>query len=225
MAVKRSGKQAPKFTAWSYSRLAAWEECPLKAKLKLIDKLEEPDSPALQRGKEAHTLAEMYATGKLDDLPEALVEFADEFDELRRKEPLVEQQWAFNSQWQPTGWFDRDAWLRVICDAVVIDGPEAIVIDHKTGKAKDQYQEQVELFALAVFSKYPDVQTVMTQLWYLDHGVLVEDEFGRDEYEKLVDKWTARTGPFFADDQFAPRPGQYCRWCHFSRAKTGKCEY
>ena len=53
---------APKPTTiqgpWSYSRLTTWEQCPLKAKLKYIDGLKEPGSPAMDRGTAIHKDAE-----------------------------------------------------------------------------------------------------------------------------------------------------------------------
>ncbi|OQW33956.1 MAG: hypothetical protein A4E20_12055 [Nitrospira sp. SG-bin2] len=217
--------QKPQFTAWSFSRLHQWEECPLRAKLKLLDKRQEPEGPALARGNAIHKEAEKFASGQVRALPQSLALMKDDFKELKKAKPLVEQQWAFTINWEPTEWFAKDAWLRVICDAVTVSPPNAVVIDHKTGKLREGYNDQVELFALAALAKFQDVQTVRTELWYLDHGVIKDDEFNRSMEKKLRTKWEKRARPLLADTTFAPRPGFHCRWCHFSKSKGGPCKY
>jgi hypothetical protein len=215
----------PQFTAWSFSRLHQWEECPLRAKLKLLDKRQEPEGPALARGNAIHKEAEKFASGQVRALPPSLALMKDDFKELKKAKPLVEQQWAFTVSWEPTEWFAKDAWLRVICDAVTVSPPNAVVIDHKTGKLREGYNDQVELFALAALAKFQDVATVRTELWYLDHGVIKDDEFNRSMEKKLRTKWEKRARPLLADTTFAPRPGFHCRWCHFSKSKAGPCKY
>lgn len=215
----------PQFTAWSFSRLYAWEECPLRAKLKLIDKLKEPEGPALARGNEIHKEAEKYASGQLRTVPKSLALMSDDFKGLKKAKPLVEQQWAFNIDWEPCDWFGRDAWLRVICDAVTVSPPHAVVIDHKTGKFREGYNDQVELFALAALAKFQDIETVRTELWYVDHGKIIPNDFDRSMEKKLRAKWVKRAKPMLLDKSFNPRPGGHCRWCHFSKAKGGQCKF
>lgn len=213
------------FTAWSYSRLHAWEECPLRAKLKLLDKRQEPEGPALARGNAIHKEAERFASGQVRSLPTSLSQMKDDFKELKKAKPLVEQQWAFTRDWEPCDWFGRDAWLRVICDAVTVSPPLAVVIDHKTGKLREGYNDQVELFALAAMAKFQDIDAVRTELWYLDHGVKIPNEFDRSMEKKLRTKWEKRSKPMLLDKTFAPRPGWACRYCHFSKSKGGPCKY
>src|SRR5262245_51001335 len=124
-------------TAWSYSRLSLWEQCPLAFKLKHIDKVKEEQSPAMARGDKIHKSAASYITGQSALSPE-LGKFNVLLTELQRMPPdvkVVEQQWGFTKNWRATGWFGSDTWLRVILDAAVVypDGT-ADVIDHKTGK-------------------------------------------------------------------------------------------
>ncbi len=213
------------FTAWSYSRLNAWEECPLRARLKLLDKRSEPEGPALARGNAIHKEAEAFASGQTRGLPPSLAQLKDEFKDLKKAKPLVEQQWAFTSAWEPTGWFDANAWLRVICDAVTVNPPLAVVIDHKTGKLREGYNDQVELFALAALAKFQDVAQVRTELWFLDHGVIRDNEFTRADEAKLRVKWEKRSRPMLLDKTFAPRPGWQCRYCYFTKEKGGPCKY
>lgn len=213
------------FTAWSYSRLAAWEDCPLRAKLKLLDKKTEPEGPALARGNLIHGEAANYLTGKVRALPSSLVKLKTSFKELKAAKPMVEQQWAFDVNWQPVEWFAPTAHLRIICDAVTLPLPLAVVVDHKTGKLREGYQDQVELFALGVMAKFAEVKEVRTELWYLDHGQIIPAEFDRSMETKLRAKWAKRVRPMLIDKTFAPRPGWVCRYCDFRKEKQGLCPF
>ena len=65
-------KVAKAVTSWSFSRYGDYKKCPLAFKLKHIDKIQEPKSPAMQRGIDIHNLAEAYVVGKLAKLPPEL---------------------------------------------------------------------------------------------------------------------------------------------------------
>ena len=70
-------------TSWSFSRYSDYKQCPLKAKLKHLDKISEPPNEAMARGAAIHTLAEKYIKGEGRSLPPELKLFKDEFKKLR----------------------------------------------------------------------------------------------------------------------------------------------
>jgi len=220
-------KQVAKLEQWSYSRYALYKQCPAKAKYKHIDKLPDPGSPAMERGTEIHALAERYAKGDLKKLPAELAKFKAEFLALKKLNPLCEQEWAFTKEWKPTGWFDKECWVRVKTDAAYeLESGEAHVIDHKTGKVRTgEYAEQMELYALAGLLMFPKARQVWTRLWYLDHGEEETALFMRKDLPMLIRKWNARTKPMLSDERFAPRPGYYCGWCPYSKEKGGPCKF
>ena len=104
--------------AWSYSRLADYEQCPAKFKYKHIDRLPDPGSAAMQRGSDIHKAGENFLKGKGKLTPEYKY-FKKEMAELKQLSPLVEQQWGFTANWEQTGWFGNDTWLRIVCDVAV----------------------------------------------------------------------------------------------------------
>lgn len=217
--------------AWSYSRLSQWETCPAQFKYKHIDKLKEEQSPAMARGDKIHKAAAAWLTAAPESLapPIELAKFARLFGQLRAipaEDRFVEQQWGFNAKWRPTGWFGADTWLRVVLDAGVVypDGT-ADVIDHKTGKKYGSNQDQMQLFALATFCRFPHVSEVMTRLWYLDSGDEEVAEFKQEDRSTMVADWEKRVAPLFADTVFAPRPNEKCRWCSFAKSKNGPCKF
>lgn len=216
--------------AWSFSRWNVYNTCPLQYKLKFIDGHKEPQSPAMKRGNEIHLEAARYLQGTLDVVPESCKNFANEMEELRELDPIVEQKWGFTANWKSTGFFGHNVWLRAILDAgVVYDDGTADVIDHKTGKKYETNQDQVELFALVTMHKFPQVRSVTTRLWYLD----IEDDnekqvlidFTSKDKKGLTKKWEDRVSVMFSDELFAPRPNDKCRFCAFRRDNGGPCKY
>jgi len=214
-----------RITAWSFSRWKDYEQCPLKAKYKHVDKMKEPPAPAMERGSAIHKLAENFAKGELRKLPPELKLFSEQFAELKKSRPMVEESWAFTDRWSPTDWFAFNAWLRVKTDAACLDGDTLYVIDHKTGKKKDDHADQLSLYAVAGMLKYPAVRKVVSQLWYLDSGEMTDQDFDVSELPGLQKDWVAKTKAMLNDMRFSPKPGNHCRWCSFSKSKGGPCKF
>ena len=59
-------------TAWSISRLNTYTQCPFKFKLTAIDRIKEPQSPAMARGAAIHKEAENYLKGTDIAVPQNL---------------------------------------------------------------------------------------------------------------------------------------------------------
>lgn len=216
-----------KITAWSYSRYSLYEECPAKAKYKFIDKLPEPSSPAMERGNTIHKLAEQYTKGLIKKLPPELKLFKEQFEELKRSKPIVEETWAFTSKWAKTTWNDwQGCAVRIKIDAACVFDDTLYVIDHKTGKMREGYETQLSLYALGGMLTFPKVKTVSTQLWFLDQGGQpTEKEYKSTQLTVLMQDWDKRTRPMLADTRFSPKPGNACRWCPYSKSKGGPCKF
>lgn len=215
--------------AWSYSRYELYVQCPLKFKLRHIDKLPEPKAPAMERGNTVHKAVAAYisvpATIESVQPPPEASQFLHLMNELRAiPDKQVEQQWGFTAAWAPTGWFGAGTWFRSILDVGVLYADMTFEdIDWKTGKKYDSNQEQMETQALAIMCRLKPVAHVSTRLAYLDSGEESFDEFPARDKEKLMRKWESRVAPMFADDMFVARPNDKCKWCAFSRSNwTGK---
>lgn len=229
--------------SWSFSRWNEYRGCPAKFKYKALDKLPEPPSPAMERGTAIHKLAEDYTNGKLRTLPAELKLFKDEFKALRgQKVKMVEEQWAFKSDWSLTKWNDwSGCWLRVKLDVAYINAEHnaLVPIDHKTGKFRDEkndeYLLQLDLYGVAGFAQVPTVDVVSPRLWYIDQGRVFPDPDANDAEEEIEyfpkdiklmrKKWEDRVKPMFMDRTFKPTPGDACRFCHFRKSNGGPCKY
>lgn len=227
----KPGTKPVQFTAWSFSRWHDYVECPLKARFKHLDKLpQRAPGPASAKGTETHKLAERYALKKLAKLPRQLECFTEEFKALRAvsRELIVEQQWAFNREWEPTDWFGADAWCRVILDVAHYSGDEARGIDHKTGRVYPYHHDQLDLQGLALFKQAElkgtgPIKRAIGELWYLDQGIDDKVTYLLKDVPNLIKLWRQRTAKMLADRSFKPTPGQACRFCDFSREKGGPC--
>ena len=217
-----------KFTAWSYSRLHDYDECPARASYKHLQKIPEgPKGPALLRGSEIHKLAENFGTGRLKKLPVELKLFAEEFAELVKHKRIlqVEQQLALDASWQPSDWFGPQAWLRAVLDACYADKSTFVVRDYKTGRVKPENIAQLDLYALVGFAYHEEVETVDAALWYTDAGEVNARNYVRADVPRLQREWTRRTKKMLADTTFKPKPGNACRWCPYTKGKGGPCRF
>lgn len=220
------------FTAWSFSRWKDHNECPLKAKLKHLDKVPEGEkSPAMQRGEAIHKLAENFVKGILKKLPPELKLFTKEFSELKKAKASTEGKWAMDVAWKPADFFSwATAWCRVVLDAHFTPTlKKARVVDYKTGRIYGDNEEQMELYALSAFAHYPAVDEVDTELWYLDQPRNADNPkvktFKRSQFPTLQKKWKAKVIPILTDKKFVARPGDYCGRCAYSARRNGPCKF
>ncbi len=226
---------AKQITAWSLSRLQTYEECPAKAKFSYIDKIPYVRGPAQIRGEAIHKIAEEFLIGKSRTLKPELKNYEAEFKLCRSagKDPdavlEVEQQWGLTANWEPTSWFGKDTWCRVILDMSIYHDTHLKMVDHKTGRSYPKHHEQMDLYAIAGFHRFPEAESVSGEMWYLDQHQSevppLKIEFTRADLPRLEKSWERRAKPLLADKRFAPRPGPACRWCDYQKGKGGPCRY
>lgn len=233
--------------SWSFSRYSDYKQCPLKAKLKHIDKIKEPPNKAMERGTEIHNKAEFYIKGKIGRLPKELKEFANLFKWLRKQYKkaisgmTVEETWAYTKKWDETAWNDwTGCWLRIKMDCAFHEDDDATMIikDWKTGKFRpenvEELVEQLELYALGAMILHEHIEKVKPMLVYLDQGTTYPTNsedlvFTRKDIPRLRKVWEKRVRPMFNDKKFPPRPNDRCCWCFFRKSNKanggGQCRY
>lgn len=221
-------------TAWSFSTWDLYHTCPLKYKFEKIDKLDKgPDPEAFKRGRKVHEHVAKYLAKEIPDLSTDMVKSqlaARTYAEFRQfDDVIVEKQWGFTREWKPTGWFGGPAgatWLRTVVDAAVLyEDMSAEIIDHKTGKPRGTYGDQLELFAVSAMCHLPAINHVTTRLQFVDVDKVEMADFPASDRDKLIAKWEKKVEPLFTDTAFNPRPGDGCRFCNFSRSAGGTCRF
>jgi len=157
--------------AWSFSALDVFEVCRKKYyHLKVKKDVKDEDSTASQDGRFIH--AAMFKR-VIDGVPLPI--------KLRQHEKLAkrfadakgekhgEMQLALNKKMEPRDWFAKDVWVRAILDLLIVRGTTAVLVDWKTGKRKERY-DQLRL-AAAVLSRYmPEIETFTLVFVWLKDG-------------------------------------------------------
>lgn len=228
--------------SWSHSRLVEFEKCKRKVWLKNVEKIAEPDRPlppgktehANDRGSRVHDGCEAYVNGTSDFLPpEADKHFGTSIDMLRtlHAEGMVslEGEWGMSREWEPAPW--ATAWHRCKLDAIVFLGKtHAIVIDYKTGKRwgnEIKHGEQMQLYLLNSFLRFPALEEVRTELWYLDQDEVAVSTMTRAQALRFKSNFDRRGHAVTNETKFPPNPSrEACRWCLYGahNGGTGHCD-
>jgi len=211
--------------SWSYSRWSCFHSCKAKYKYQFIDKIPQPPSPAMERGKEIHSKGEMFIKGKIRGMPPAYKHFAQELRSIKKYGAEAEESWAVTSEWKRCEWFSNIAWCRSKTDAhlYVPEEKEVVVIDFKTGRQYPSHKDQAELYSLKGLLFYPEANVATVEFWYLDSGDLRTYEYNRKAVKPLTTRWNRRADEMTREKKFAPNPGSACRWCPYSIHKGGPC--
>jgi len=226
-------------TSWSFSRLTDFEDCKFRAYLKYIAKVPEPERPLPQgktehandRGSRIHQLAEDFVNGKLkqDDVPFELNKFTVEFLHMRNlfNEGKVdlEHEWGMSREWEIAPW--KTAWNRSKLDAIVFTTPQtAVVIDYKTGRRfgnEFKHGQQIQLYTLLAFLRYPELEEVTTELWYLDQDEIASMRMTRMQGLRFKHSFDQRGNRATTTTEFPPSPSIHtCKWCPY--AESGDCK-
>ena len=219
--------------SWSFSALRSYEECPYRFKLKSVGA---PKPPYVENdGTRIHNEAEAFVKGE-SPLTPALKRFADSFE--REKELyaegklVVESEWAFDAQWRICDW--KSAWLRVKTDQFEHEpgSDTATIRDLKSGKSWQkelEHAQQVQLYAIAAFMRYPELLMIDVRFRYLGEGKEPSRLYARDEkFDRLFDRWSARAEKMLSDDELRPKPNKSrCRFCDYGPNEGGSnaCEW
>lgn len=223
--------------AWSHSRIVVFEACKRHTELAVVERVPEPPRPlppgktehANDRGTRIHLGAEKYVLGGVELIHE-LRWFEAEFDRLRELcasgQVSLEGEWAFTRDWEATAWMSSDVWCRIKLDAMVfLSEEEAVVIDYKSGKRwgnEIKHHEQIILYQMGAFLKYPKLREITVELWYTDLDEIHTMKFRRDQGLKFLTNWERRGTEYTTCEEFPPNPSKFtCRWCPYKPTHLG----
>ncbi len=251
---------------WSHSRLGVVESCLLRAKFQYVDKIPEPERPprpdgkehANDRGSRIHDELEQYIRGN-GPLPIEAKDFAPEMGKLRelfkKGKVIAEDMWLFDDSWQPLPHFEfpkgrkwtkaeseafAKIWCRIKLDALVfLSQKEAVVIDFKSGKRwgnEVKHAEQAQLYAVGTAIRYPKLEKITAELWYVDADEVTSMTFTRKQALRFLKGFNNRgvkitsielpkgTIPEHEQRELG-KPNQHtCRFCMYGPKWDGPCE-
>lgn len=229
---ERPKKQQGLIKAWSFSKLKKFQTCQHQVYLEGVAKIKPESGEAANRGTRIHDEAEKFVRGEFEELPASLKRFESDFMKLReafeRGEVTLEEDWGFTTEWESTGFFDKNVWCRMKLDAFHRESPtSAVVIDYKSGKKFGNeltHQRQTLNYAIGTFHKHPELSYISTQLWYIDTGEKLIQNYNRAE-ALLLQPGVEREAHKLTDCvEFFPNPSKFaCKWCYYK--ESGDCEY
>lgn len=120
-------------------------------------------------------------------------------------------------------------WHRCKLDAAVFwSDTEASVIDYKTGRIfgnEVKHGEQMQLYQLNTFLRYPKLEVVHTELWYLDHAETRKQTFTRPQGLRFKSNFDRRGRALTSCTTFPPNPNKFaCRFCEYGPWNGGQCQ-
>ena len=124
------------------------------------------------------------------------------------------------------------AWLRLKLDAMVMhDERNATVIDFKSGRKfgnEIKHAEQLQLYQLVTFLRYPKLEAVTAELWYLDQKEgenLTSQRFTRDQGLRFRSNFDRRGHKLTACNEWPANPTVFtCKWCSYGPWNGGQCQ-
>lgn len=209
-------------TAWSYSSIKTFDQCPKKYyHLKVVKDVKDDPGEAADYGTAVHLAAEEFIR---DGKP-----IPEKFAYMR---PIVERLAALKGEkhaelklgvkrhltgYAPCGFFDKDVWWRGVADLLVIYGKRAWCVDYKTGKnARYADTKQLDLLAGAVFTHFPQVEKIKSSLIYVVSGDLIPTEHRvaqRDQYMSVFDKQLDQLEAAMDNGIWNAKTSPLCGWC------------
>ena len=205
-------------TTWSFSRLKSFETCPKQFyHVTVLGEYPVVQTDAMTYGTAMHKAAEDYIKEN-KPLPDEFMYVKGTLDELLgiRGTKLTEQRLGLTRDLKPCGFKDKDVWFRGIVDLAIVDtlGERAWIVDYKTGKsAKYADKGQLELMALSIFKKFPDVKHINAALLFVVCNEMIEAEYKIENSFDLWGKWLkkyARMEKAYETDVWNPRPSGLC---------------
>ncbi len=179
--------------AWSYSSLDLFELCPKKFyHAKIARDYKEVFGKEADYGKEVHKKFEdRLISGKR--LPLDLTHHEKILARLANApgEGMPEQKLALTIGLEPTGFFDNDVWVRCIIDYVKVNGKVLLIIDHKTGRQKEGF-DQVDLQAAMMAAYMPEIENFIVGYYWTKTKTIITTKFTREGVTEVWNNFLPR---------------------------------
>lgn len=175
---------------------------------------------------------------KVEALNFNITKFKDRIDDFDRKNSikriLTELRIGVTKQFEPTGFFTDDVWIRGVIDLVLLlDCLDAIVLDHKTGGGQGPitpYEEQLDWYKILLHFGIEKVRGIQTGIHFIGEGEIKMGQYSpfNDIENKLKNtllmSLDGAIEMLYAKGYFKHVRGYYCKWCEYDNlgCKSGE---
>ena len=220
----------------SFSAMDKFANCPRKFHAyDVIKAIKEPENDNMREGFRVHkAMADFIANKK--PLPPEMERYGDWATTMVTGEPgekvFAEHQMACTFELKPCAYFSRvdKVWLRAQADLLVINGPDALSVDWKTGKEPDDRYDllpknfQLRLTAMLIFLHFPEVQHIKSKYVYLSAGTSTSFDMPKGDLRDFIPQmYDVASGIQKAvrSNYWPPRPSGLCK----RHCLVTACEY
>lgn len=204
--------------AWSHSALTSYEQCPKKHwHLKINKDVKEVFGDQTNYGLEVHDALEARLKSRRP-LPMGMQHMEPMAASIEAAPGTLytEQQLALNRDFEPTGYFDSDVWVRGKADVAKVLGGRGVVFDYKTGKRKEEYS-QLDLMAALFMHHVPELQNLSAAYIWLKHKDISTKHYTREElpavWNELLPRVSRLERAVKTDDWPAKQNGLCAKYC------------
>ena len=204
--------------AWSHTTLDTFENCPRQYyETKIAKRWPFTTTPEMEWGKSVHKAFENYL---LHDTPlSADLQMHEDFLSWFKALPgelAGEERIALDTKLQNSTYFGKDVWYRGQVDARKRAATTSYILDHKTGKVKNDYT-QLKGFAMHEFLTQPQIQTVRVEFYWTQIRGTNGEVYQREQLPELIAHFTHKLHRFadaFLTDTWIPKQSGLCAgWC------------
>jgi len=210
--------------SWSISALKSFESCPRKHyEMNVQKNFQDKPSDVMAWGNDVHKAFENFLRdGKRP--PIGMRQYTPMLEALADQpgEKLIEQKLALSEVFSPTTWFARNVWVRTIIDYAVVNGAKAVIVDIKTGKVREDY-DQLALMAAVMFNHVEELEQITAMfIWTQEEwpANISKVTYTREELPQLWERFMKREEIYqdaHRNTDFPPKPSGLCRnWCAVS---------
>lgn len=209
-------------TAWSYSSIKTFDQCPKKYyHLKVAKDVKDEGSEATIYGTEVHTAAEEFIRDN-KPVPEKFAIIRPVVETLAQYPGTkhVEMKLGLKKEgdtYTPCDFFDPDVWYRGIVDFLCEDGKRAWLVDYKTGKsAKYADMKQLDLMAGAMFVHFPELEVIKSGLLFVVPNEFITKTHHREHlnsYLSVFSDQLRRLQGAHASGVWNAKSSGLCPWC------------
>lgn len=241
-----------KFTPYSFSKIQVYKQCPNKFNLSYIQKIKYyNESLALEKGSFLHQQIEDYFNDEitlfnfklhntsqiqeLNTLSSGIIESSKiktitKYKNNPRFKIYIEDSLGFelqNKQLKVINYKKSSVMFKGFIDFYMLDSKTntGIIIDWKSGKVpQKQYTNntQLKLYGLYIFLKYPNINNIKIQFYYLEHDFTKEWILTRNCSNDIQDKLLNDINEIETDVTFNKKYSPLCRYCDYFQRE---CEF